>query len=345
MTLTSDARQSLLLEIPFPWQRAAWGQVRQQQQADSLAHAYLLHGEPGLGKALFAEALARAILCSTPTSQGACGVCSVCLLGKGGSLPDLLLIAPEDDSRDIKIAQIRKVTEFIAKSSHGNKGKVIVINSAHSLNNAAANALLKTLEEPSRTTYLFLISDLPGALSATIRSRCQRIKISAPSADAGKAWLNDHLPLDEAFAAGLAMSPAHPLVCLKPGAISDPAAAGVLLQGLIEVLNKGAGLRELITFSSKQGELATIGYLDQVSTILIKYLLTNVKPPSMETGMVSLASMMLSSGMQPKQLGALLLGYQQELQKARRQLISTANPNPQLIMESLLWRWSLLIKG
>ncbi|MFT4861358.1 MAG: DNA polymerase-3 subunit delta' [Pseudohongiellaceae bacterium] len=344
MTLSVDAKQSLLHEIPFPWQQAPWSQIRQQHESGSLAHAYLVYGEPGLGKALFAEALALSILCTAPTPQGACGKCSVCQLGQGGSLPDLFEVAPEDDSREIKIAQIRKVTGFIAKSSHGNKGKVVIVDSAHCLNNAAANALLKTLEEPSQTTYLFLVTSLPGALSATIRSRCQRIKIDAPTAAAGKQWLEAHTELDEAFAAGMAASTGTPLLCLKPGAIADPAAIAVLLKGLVGVLEKGEGLRELISHGSKQGELVTIGYLEQVSTILIKYLLTNSKPPLMDAGAEAVASALLRLGKQPVQLGAILLGYQQELQKARRQLLSTSNPNPQLIMESLLWRWSLLFK-
>jgi DNA polymerase-3 subunit delta' len=345
MTLSAEAKQSLLHEIPLPWQHTPWSQIRQQHRRGSLAHAYLVYGNAGLGKALFAEALALSILCAAPTDAGACGSCSVCKLGSSGSLPDLLLLAPEADSRDIKIAQIRKLTDFIAKSSHGNKGKVVVIDSAHSLNNAAANALLKTLEEPSQATYLFLVSDLPGALSATIRSRCQRIKIEAPSLEAGQQWLASHQQLDEAFAAAVATSPTNPLLCLKPGAIQDPAGAAALLQGLTTALASQAGLRELISLGSKQGELATIGYLEQVSTILIKYLLTNTKPAAMGGGMEALGAALISSGKQPAQLGAIVLAYQLQLQLARRQLISTANPNPQLIMESLLWRWSLLLKG
>ena len=345
MTLSIKAKQTLLHEIPFPWQQGPWTQIRQQHQAGSLAHAYLVYGEPGLGKALLAEALALSILCVAPTPMGGCGTCSVCLLAKSGSLPDLLLVAPEEDSRDIKIAQIRKVTDFIAKSSHGAKGKVIIIDSAHSLNNAAANALLKTLEEPSKATYLFLISNLPGALSATIRSRCQRIKIEAPTAAVGKQWLESHQQLDEAFSVGMTASTRTPLLCLKPGAIADPAAVAVLLRGLVAVLNKGAGLRELVSHSSKQGELVTIGYLEQVSTILIKYLLTNVKPQVMDAGLESLALALLDSGTKPAQIAAMLLAFQQELQKARRQLISAGNPNPQLVMESLLWHWSSLLKA
>jgi DNA polymerase-3 subunit delta' len=344
MTLTATAKQSLLQEIPFPWQQAPWSQIRQQYQANSLAHAYLVYGNAGLGKALFAEALALAILCAAPSAGGACGSCSVCQLASSGSLPDLLLIAPELDSRDIKIAQIRKVTDFIAKSSHGSKGKVVVIDSAHSLNNAAANALLKTLEEPSQATYLFLVSDLPGALSATIRSRCQRIKIEAPSLEVGQQWLVGHQQLDEAFAAAMTTSPSNPLLCLKPGAIRDPAAAAALLKGLAAALTARVGLRELVSLGSKQGELATIGYLEQVSTILVKYLLTNSKPPQMGADMESLAAAFVRSGKQPAQLGAIVLSYQQQLQQARRQLIGAGNPNPQLIMESLLWRWSLLLK-
>jgi DNA polymerase-3 subunit delta' len=255
-----------------------------------------------------------------------------------------LLVGPEDGSREIKIAQIRNVIEFIAKSSHGNKGKVVVLDSAHSLNNAAANALLKTLEEPSQTTYLFLVSDLPGALSATIRSRCQRIKITAPSEDMGRRWLEAHQQLDEAFTVGVAAIPTKPLLGLKPGGLRDPAAAKALLKGLKEALGQAAGLREVVSLGCKQGELATIGYLEQVSTILIKYLLTNVKPPLMVTEIEGIAQVLLSSGKPPRQLGASLLRYQQELQKARRQLVSTANPNPQLVMESLLWQWSLLLR-
>ncbi len=339
---STGVRCALLHETPLPWQQTAWAQVLQQFQSNTMAHAYLVSGAAGIGKSLFAEAVARAILCASPSPQGACGKCNSCLLGDSGSLPDLLLVAPEEGGRDIKIAQIRHVTDFIAKSSHGGRGKVIVIDSAHSLNNAAANALLKTLEEPSQTTYLFLVTHLPGALSATIRSRCQRIKIESPSAREGAYWLGQQESLSESFAAGLDLAPTQPLLCLKPGGIPDPLALAAVLKGLQSALSTEQALRGLVAAGGKLGELATIGFLEEVSTILIKYLITNVKSPALTLPLENLAEVFLSSGCSRKQVAVRLLAYQQELQDARRKLMSAGNPNPQLVLESMLWRWSKL---
>lgn len=336
-------KQSLISSIPYAWQEKQWEQLREQKSTAALAHAYLIYGEAGIGKSLFAEALAQSILCLTPTSTGACGGCSMCKLAASGSLPDLLVVEPMDGSRDIKIDQIRKVSDFMAKSSHSGRGKVVVVHSAHCLNIAAANALLKTLEEPSQASYLLLVSELPGALSATIRSRCQRVKMNQPTKALGAQWLDLHLAADPSLDQAKSSFSTQPLLAFDSTRFLDPQMTRAFLAGLGDVLVDPSSLRLLVAQAIKLGDMATIGYLLQVSTILIKYLLTNCKEDLSEPELERVGELLTNSGLERSAAGKALLVFQQEIQIARRQFLGTSNPNPQLVLESLLWKWSQLL--
>ena len=91
------------------------------------------------------------------------------------------MLKPENNSSEIKIDQIRYLTEFFNKTSHSEGFKISIINDADRLNINSTNALLKTLEEPSGASILFLCSSLPGQLSPTLRSRCQEFSMNQPN--------------------------------------------------------------------------------------------------------------------------------------------------------------------
>jgi hypothetical protein len=111
---------------------------------------------------------------------------------------------------------------------------------------------------------------------------------------------------------------------------------------LSTLLNSTTELRSAVSQASKIGELLSIGYLIEVSTILIKDLLTESEPRSASTEINTLSLRLRKSGIESRSLNVKLLNYQQELVKGRHQLMSGSNPNPQLIMESLLWQWTKL---
>ena len=141
-------------------------------KGDTLAHAYLFTGIPGIGKTTTAYALAKALHCEV-TRNDFCDACSSCKKIDQVIHPDLVLIEPEGYA--IKINQIRKMQEQVSYTSYGGHHKVVLIDAAERMNIQSSNCLLKTLEEPPPHTVLILLTSVPYQLPSTIRSRCHRV--------------------------------------------------------------------------------------------------------------------------------------------------------------------------
>jgi DNA polymerase-3 subunit delta' len=174
----------------YPWLEPFQERLTAAHRQNRFPHALLLTGQPGMGKFVFAEELARFLLCEHPTDgKSPCRQCTSCTLFAAGSNPDYFRLTPEEDSRVIKIDQVRQLSEHLSLTSHGNGYKVAVLVPADALNINAANSLLKTLEEPSDNTVLVLVSAHPSRLPATVRSRCQEIRIQATDRESTTRWL------------------------------------------------------------------------------------------------------------------------------------------------------------
>jgi len=181
----------------LPWQLDA-ARAALMQRA-SWPHALLIHGPRGMGKHALALNFAQALLCEAPRADGlACGECAGCRYAAAGQHPDLmrlelLVIDPEEGTlavvETIGIDRVRALTEFVQLTSHRQRAKVAVIAPAERMNAAAANALLKTLEEPPPGTFLILVSDQPGRVPATILSRCRKLAAPLPAWATARAWL------------------------------------------------------------------------------------------------------------------------------------------------------------
>jgi DNA polymerase III subunit delta' len=196
MDTTVMTRDELL-----PWHEAAWAQVLRARAAGRLPHALLLCGRAGIGKRHFALSLGRALLCRASRDNGlACGQCSACVLLAAGTHPDLRLCEVEFNEKTgkersaIMIEQVRDIVDYLALKPHFDGARIVIIDQAERMNPSAANALLKTLEEPPPGTLLILASVRPAALPGTILSRCQRVLFQpqlkeAPGRDAAVAWL------------------------------------------------------------------------------------------------------------------------------------------------------------
>jgi DNA polymerase-3 subunit delta' len=150
----------------------------------------------GLGKRAVAERLAQRALCRTRDADGEpCGTCKSCQLFVAGTHPDyadVSFILNKEGTRmrtEIVIDQIRELSERLALTPQYGGAQVALLEPADAINNAAGNALLKTLEEPHPGRYLWLITAHPARLSATIRSRCQRVEFRLPPRDEAVAWL------------------------------------------------------------------------------------------------------------------------------------------------------------
>jgi DNA polymerase-3 subunit delta' len=158
-------------------------------QADRLSHGLLIHEAPGAGGNWLAKWVAQMALCQKPAAQAPCGACAGCHRVATAQHPDLLVLQPLEESTQIKIEQIRELSEELSLTAHQGAYKVAVITPADTLNRFAANALLKTLEEPPPRTLLLLVVTQPSRLPATILSRCQRIRVRAPTRSEAVAWL------------------------------------------------------------------------------------------------------------------------------------------------------------
>ena len=129
------------------------------------------------------------MLCNQVDNGIACGQCSGCITLQAGSHPDFLSLQPEEKSKFIKVDQIRSLCESMAKTSQQGGWKVAVIFPAETMNIAASNALLKSLEEPEPNTLIILVSSRLSTIPMTIRSRCQIQSSAIPSTDIAQQWL------------------------------------------------------------------------------------------------------------------------------------------------------------
>jgi len=172
----------------YPWLSGHWSFFNQRLEQDRLAHALMLTGPAGSGKTALAAAMVARLLCKDDQAQ-ACGHCRSCQLLEGGAHPDYFDIHPEEDSKVIKVEQVRGLIGRLDLTTSISARKVAYIHPAETMNAAAANALLKSLEEPAGETVLILVSDNPGRLPVTIRSRCQSISIDQPERGVVAEWL------------------------------------------------------------------------------------------------------------------------------------------------------------
>lgn len=178
----------------MPWHATDWARLQARRQRDALPHALLLCGPAGLGKRAFAQRFVRGLLCERVQDGEACGQCRSCLLLEAGTHPDLVTLSfglrrDGTPRTEIVIEQIRELSARLAMRSQFGGWQVALIDPADAMNAAAANALLKTLEEPSARTLLVLLADAPWRLPQTIRSRCQRIEFNVPPPAEARAWL------------------------------------------------------------------------------------------------------------------------------------------------------------
>ena len=189
----------------YPWHQAQWQDILQRRAA--LPHALLFRGREGIGKLDFVRKLAQSLACESPAVDGAaCGTCQSCRWFAAGAHPDYREILPEalrpagpegpaagekKPSQQISVDEIRALHDFINLTAHQPNGKTIVFCPAETLNVNAANALLKSLEEPPPNTRFMLVAHRPSYLPATIISRCQQVVLPTPPVPVAEKWLRE----------------------------------------------------------------------------------------------------------------------------------------------------------
>ena len=173
--------------LDTPWLQPALQQLQRARSAGRFPSALLIHDPHGIGGEAVAQYAARLALCRM--SNAPCGECRDCRLFEAQQHPDYLVVTPLEDSKQIRVEQVRELCEQLSLTAHSGPATVAVLSPADSMNVNAANALLKTLEEPRAGVTLILISAVPSLLPPTILSRCRRLTLRAPPRDASIAWL------------------------------------------------------------------------------------------------------------------------------------------------------------
>jgi DNA polymerase-3 subunit delta' len=198
----------------YPWLRTAWDRLIGYLRLGRLPQGLLIAGSAGVGKSLLTDAFARSLLCSAVEDHIACGTCAACLLAEAASHPDYIRLEPEESGKVITVDQVRRLIDRLSLKPQYAQSRVVLIRPAHAMNLAAANSLLKTLEEPDPRTLMILLSEHPAQLPATIRSRCQRLDITLPTPERALQWLAQQGAGPHAEAA-LAMANGAPLRALE----------------------------------------------------------------------------------------------------------------------------------
>ena len=234
-TANAGAEPSLAALPALPdWLLPSWRKLVWALQADRVVHGLLLHGPRGIGKQWLAWHYAARLLCrEARDEQFACGHCAGCALRLAGHHPDAVQIQVPDDKQSIGIEQIRELSGQLQQSAHRAGWRAVIIEPAEAMTLSAANALLKTLEEPGARIVLVLVAHQLERVPATIRSRCQRLPLAVPDQEQALQWLANAHP---------AQTPANRAQALALAAGAPLRVAGLLAQdalGQVEALEKG----------------------------------------------------------------------------------------------------------
>ncbi len=335
---------------PLPWQYLAWESLLTRAD-DRLPHGLLLVGEAGIGKRKFADAFAAFLLCSAPSGQPvqACGRCKSCLLIAAGSHPDLMVVVPEamrvgedeesskkkKPSREIRIDEVRTLIGFAAQTAQFGGRRVVIIDPATAMNTNAANALLKTLEEPGEGTVLLLVCDRPATLPATIRSRCQLLPLPVPAPTQAQAWLADTLG-DAKQAAVLLAAAGNPLRALALAEEGEWLGQRRELAGLlVGVLTGEASAVRFAELAAKAPEAMLLDWLSSLLADAVR-LAGGIPVERLRNGDLAreLQRLVAARSTQP----LFLLG--DDLTRLRQQLNANTGLSRPLLWEEVMLRWA-----
>lgn len=309
-------------------------------RADRLGHALLLTGPGGIGKRRFADLFGASLLCAQPDADGLpCGTCEECALLRAGNHPDLTRLVPDADSKsgEIKVDQVRDLCARQSMTSNRGRRTLFRIAPAEAMNAAAANSLLKTLEEPASATLLLLVSEAPGSLPPTIRSRCQPVTLAAPPAEIALSWLRARLPSGAPAEQLLAVGRGAPLRAIELAGDGQLERRDRCLRELRQV---GGGDADPIaiaeTWQSEDADLLLVwlaSWLSDCLRLLADPHATHLTNPDQRQPLVELSRRLRA---EPGHR------FLQQVLSARAE--AGTSVNKQLLFEALLLRWAHLTR-
>lgn len=210
-------------------------QLREALTSGRLHHAWLFEGPPGVGKHAVARWLALAATCEQAPAQRPCGVCPTCQRVLAGVHPDVITLGPDPEKATaiIPVDRVREVIRAAGFHRYGARARFVIVDPAEGMQPAAANALLKTLEEPPDGTHFVLVATSARALLPTIVSRCQRLRFGPVPTPQLAAWLRARaLPEPEELARVAQGSPGEALRLAEGGLARRAELRGEVLDAL-----------------------------------------------------------------------------------------------------------------
>jgi DNA polymerase-3 subunit delta' len=318
----------------FPWQDSLWQQLAGRAQH---AHAYLLHGPVGIGKRALAERLMARLLCQKPQGLDACGQCKSCMLLKAGSHPDNYVLEPEEADKAIKVDQVRELVGFVVQTAQMGGRKVVLIEPAEAMNNNAANALLKSLEEPSGDTVLLLVSHQPSRLLPTVKSRCVQQACPLPSEAMSLAWLAKALPdcAEEERVELLTLAAGSPLAAVTLQAQGVREQRALVVDGVKKLLKQQQSPTQLAEGWNAVPLLLLFDWFCDWSSLVLRYQLTQDEAGLGLADMRKVVQYLAQKSTQEK-----VLDIQDWILAQRQKVLSKANLNRVLLLEALLVQWA-----
>lgn len=320
----------------YPWQAALWQQLAGRSQH---AHAYLLHGPQGIGKRAMAERLMALLLCQRPEGVQACGQCKSCLLLAAGTHPDNYVLEPEEADKPIKVDQVRDLVGFVTQTAQLGGRKVVLIEPVEAMNVNAANALLKSLEEPSGDTVLLLVSHQPSRLLPTIKSRCQQIACPQPREAESLSWLSVALPdCDEQERAELlSLAAGSPLMAINLQSRGVREHRALVVDGVKKLLKQQQSPSQLAESWNAISLLHLFDWFCDWSNLILRYQLTQDEEGLGLADMRKVVQYLAQKAPQAK-----VLEVQDWILAHRQKVLGKANLNRVLLLESLLASWAML---
>lgn len=314
----------------YPWLTAPYRQLVELYSSDRSHHALLLHSSTECGVALLVNALGRRLMCQHLQGEKICGTCHGCRLMAAGNHPDWHVLEAEANKTTIGVELVRQLTETLYHHAQQGGVKAVWIPQAELLGEAAANALLKTLEEPPQNTYFLVGCRETSQLLATIRSRCLYWHLPLPAENYSVEWLNrQNASRPEMLLTALRLSNGSPLDALNLLEKDRWQQRAELYRtfavscqnrdflGLLPVLNDANAVEKLAWVSSL--------WLDAA-----KYKL------GVRQQIVNQDSLALIESLAQGILLTVLQNYCQEWLNCRQQLLSVAGINQELMLINLL---------
>ena len=308
----------------YPWVVPTYHKISQTFSEGLGHHALLIKADQGLGAERLFDALTKRIMCQTP-DNASCGHCHACHLMATHSHPDFHVLASQE-GKDIGVDQVRAINEVVSQHAQQNGNKLVYIQDAERLTEAAANALLKTLEEPRPNTYFLLQTEPASSLLATIYSRCQVWNVPLPTEAEALNWLSSQFQAETSeLLTALAMNLGRPLLALE-----------TLQQGLIEqrknflrqfwLFYRRSSPLEILPFFEKERTIQQVDWILAFLSDAIKYKLeiqSGWQTLDLKTGVTQFADEQTALG---------LLTANKIMQKVRSDLLTINGVNTELML-------------